>query len=220
MLLSNMWQLKATGWVCGLMVGVSVKSVSKLIFRHATRSFKQIRWWNAIEADQCVTSICPCLFFFFSSNLLKPKLPITAISANPLTTVYQLPKDSSSAVHARLGKPTLTTLTFRCDQPTRGFGKTPHPPLPPPPMWCLIVDLPVLFKFTFNFPHLADISMVTKADVVQGLGGAVCICIYVSGSPFMSLLINSWQSPNWISAYEKVGEGRGWQEDHGMKETQ
>lgn len=105
------------------------------------------------------------------------------------------PSDSGLSTANRLqqgrtftaGKPTLTTLTFRCDPTVHqlatagvvlGFNCTVSTSLAPP-VWYLIVNLPVSLIFTFDFPQPPDISMVTKAEVAQGLGGAVHVHLHI-----------------------------------------
>lgn len=117
-------KLKATGRrVCGLMVEISVclSWSSVVLLCYLSRSDDETR-------TNLISVLLPSAHaFVFISDLLKPKLPITAISPNPLTAVYQPPTDSNSAEQAGLGTPTLKMLTFRCDQPNHQglWPKTP-----------------------------------------------------------------------------------------------
>lgn len=148
------------------------------------------------------------MLLFFIWFLLKLKLPITTISPNPPDSSLSTTNRLQQCRTRTAGKDNADNadLQMWAAHPPGASAKNPLPPLPPPPTWCLIVDLPSLLIFTFHFPPPGDISIVTEADVLQGLGGAA----YMSVDVHLCLhRLKPWQPPNWISAYGKVGGGGG-----------
>lgn len=191
------------------MVEISVKSVSKLIFSHATVSFKQIRWWNTSKADQCVASIRPCSCF--SSDLLKPNCQ----SQRSLLTPWQqfINCQQTPAVQNRHGWESQCRQRWPSDvisPPTRGFSRKPRPPLTPPTYVVLNCRSAHVTYIHISFPAPGWHFHGNRSRCWVEL----CVITYMSVGVHLCLhRLKPWQSPNCINAYGKVGEGLGRQEE-------
>lgn len=129
-----------------------------------------------------------------------------------------LSTESSRAERARLRTPTLTTLTFWCDptahQPASaeivlGFNRTLS--TSPAPAWVVLNCKSTRVTYIHIWlPATAWYFHGNRSGRRAGTGWSrACVSAYMSVVVHLCLhRLQQSQSPNWIRAYGKVGEGR------------